>query len=147
MTKERLFELGCTLEGNVFMPPRGEKLLPLYHVPLNEIEKLAVFHSTPEELIELLGVSDSIYSSWERRNYLIDLSLKYGIEEATRRFYSKPPPKYQKIDIPPVELDFITSYREATGISMQAFVTMAIKEKITRLDAEQSIKDQELLSK
>jgi hypothetical protein len=38
-------------------------------------------------------------------------------------------------------------YTESSGMSIQAFVTLSIKEKLNRIELEQELKDQDLLDK
>jgi len=40
------------------------------------------------------------------------------------------------------DYNFITEYKEATGISIQRFVTVAVEELRARLEAEQYLKDE-----
>lgn len=40
------------------------------------------------------------------------------------------------------DFKFINGYKEATGVSLQRFVTVAIQELRARLEAEQFIKDE-----
>lgn len=51
----------------------------------------------------------------------------------------------QKIFFDNEDHSFMIDYKKTTGVSIQRFVTEAIKEKINRMDIEQTIKDQELL--
>ena len=52
---------------------------------------------------------------------------------------------YQKINIPDEDQDFIMDYKKATGMPMQDFVVDAIKDKILRIEAENTLRDEELL--
>jgi hypothetical protein len=54
--------------------------------------------------------------------------------------------KSQKIFFEESHHRFMNEYKETTGLSIQKFVSDAIKEKIMRLDIEQTLKDQELLN-
>ena len=48
-----------------------------------------------------------------------------------------------KIRFEDEDLKFINEYKEATGVSLQRFVTEAIKEKITNIKAQQVLDDAE----
>lgn len=43
------------------------------------------------------------------------------------------------------EYQFILDYKEATGLSIQQFVSEAIKDKILKIETEQYLKDRELI--
>lgn len=53
--------------------------------------------------------------------------------------------KGSKILFDDKDYDFIIDYKDATGVSMQGFVTLAVKEKIQRLEIEHTLRDQSVL--
>jgi len=53
----------------------------------------------------------------------------------------------QKIFFDEEDQKFLNDYKETTGVTIQKFVTDAVKEKIMRMDTQQTIEDLELTSK
>lgn len=54
---------------------------------------------------------------------------------------------HRKIDFKDEQLEFMSSYKDAHGVSLQRFVSEAVDYYIENKKAEQVIKDQEYLNK